>query len=489
MIDSVLLIRPWGIGKKEFPVGLLYVGTALEKSGYKVKIIDLQDDPSAENKIIDILSNSENTMLGISALSLHYRWLKNFTLRLKEASPKTKILVGGHISVIHNILLKKTGTDFVCLGEGEELFPELIEKINRSGSLDDILGLAYKVNENIIKTGRRQFLKNFLIPNYDLVDVNRYVIHPSQDKFFQRSAEYGSHQRPDDKLGVIMFSRGCVGACTFCYRHLPGFRQESVEWSWNHLLLLREKYGIKYFRIDDELFTNNPVWLDNFCEKLKDLKGDILFRVGGLRVDLINGEQLKSLKEVGCIGINYGIESGSQKILDKMNKRTTVAQNLFTLKQTLDHGIQTMAYMMLGYEGEDKKTLSETLSLILDAGLSPESVSPAYTIALPGTRIYDNCLKSGKIKNEEEYLENCAPYIEQEKESYERYILNLSDVSIITLRRWEKLLPIFIKLNKKLKNQPKLFKMIRSIIFFIPANPVIMWLERRIWKSLSFLRI
>lgn len=83
------------MGKKETPLNLLYVGTALKNSGYEVDIIDLQDDPSREREIIKILENSPEKILGISALSLHYRWLKNFTKKVKEQSPQTTIVVGG----------------------------------------------------------------------------------------------------------------------------------------------------------------------------------------------------------------------------------------------------------------------------------------------------------------------------------------------------------------------------------------------------------
>lgn len=488
MIKSVLLIRPFSVGKKETPLNLLYVGTALKNSGYEVDIIDLQDDPSREREIIKILENSPEKILGISALSLHYRWLKNFTKKVKEQSPQTTIVVGGHIAITAELLLKKTSVDFVCTGEGEITFPELIDAINKNLLPEKISGLVFKKDEKIIKTGFRPLIKNFVRPDYDLIDMSKYIIHPLEDIFFQKSPEYIKRQRPDDKQAVIMFSRGCIGGCNFCYRHLPGFRQESVEWSWDHMMHLRNKYDIKYFRINDELFNNDMEWLRAFHRKFMESKTDILFRITGLRTDLVNDEQLNMLKEMGCIAINYGIESGSQKILNNMNKRTTVEQNLNAIKETLKVGMQAMAYIMLGYEGENKKTLNETLNMLLASGLSSEYISIFYTVALPGTRLYQNCLKNNKIKDEDKYLTDMYTYVAEDKKAHERYIINLSDISVKTLVQWEKKLKILTKLNQILKNYSLIFIIVKKIITLIPVNDLILVLYSKIFNLFKKLK-
>ncbi len=241
MIDTILLVRPFAPGKKEFPFGLLYVGTALKKKGYDVRIIDLHDTPQREDEVIDILSKSPNAILGISALAGSYKWVKIFTLKIKAASPHTLVVIGGHIAASYEILLNKTGVDYVCFGEGEELLPELIEQINKNESIKNIKGIAYKEGGIVIRTDPHPLMKNFISLDYNLIDVNKYLIHPSQDLFFNKSPEYLARMKKDDKLASIMFSRGCLGACGFCYRHLPGFRQPSIDWSWQHLMLLYEK--------------------------------------------------------------------------------------------------------------------------------------------------------------------------------------------------------------------------------------------------------
>ena len=471
MINSVLLIRPRAVGKVEFPFGLLYVGTALKNQGFKIEIIDLQLTPEKEEYIFNRIRNSRGELiLGISALAPHYKWVKEYTLKLKQLKPDQPIVIGGHIAIIYEQLLRNTGVDFVCLGEGERAMLELIAALNEKKDLKDINGMAYKQENEIIKTRPRMPLKEFLLPDYDLIKMEDYLFHPSKDMFFNNSSQYKARAEKEDKLAVIMFSRGCIGGCRFCYRHLPGFHQASVDWSWKHLMLLYEKYHVRYFRIGGELFTNDPVWLESFFKKVKDSKIDILFRVTGLRTDIVDDNQLELLKQMGCIAVNYGVESGSQTILDNMNKRTTVSQNLSAIKMALEHGMQVMAYIMVGYKGENRKTLNETANLIFKSGLSSKYISLFYTVPLPGTKLYHDCLKEGLIKDEEKYLIDLAPYIEEKKRLDEYYLINISDTNISVLKKWERSLPFLINLNKKLKDHPIIFNFLKNIVWRVPID-------------------
>jgi len=470
MIDSILLVRPYAAEKKEFPMGLLYVGTALRQKGYKVRIIDLQDTPELEESIEGILAADENMMLGISALAPHYYWVKRFTTKIKEKLPNCKIIVGGHIAIVYEVLLNNSGADYICIGEGEETLPELINCLNAGGDVTKVPGLALRdSNQKAFKSPYRPLLEEFFIPDYSLIDISRYLIHPQQDYFFRRSKEYQAISLPEDKLGVIMFSRGCIGSCSFCYRHLSGFRQMSVEKSWDHLMNLHDNFGVKYFRIDDELFTNNPEWFYAICQKIIESNLGIMFRITGLRVDTISEEQLALLKKAGCIGINYGIESCSQEILDKMLKRVTVEQNIKAVNLTLKYGIQTMAYIIWGYLNESKKTIRETIDGILILNLPAELVSIFYLVALPGTTVYRQAIAAGKITNEDEYLDSLYVIMTEREGIHGNYLINLSQLSRSELRRYEHELFLLLKLKKRLKND-KLITSFRSIFDFLPSS-------------------
>lgn len=470
MIDSVLLVRPYAAEKKQYPLGLIYVGTALKKKGYDAKIIDLQVDPDQEEAIIGILRQNPSMMLGISALAPHYHWVKVFTERVKSIFPDRPIVIGGHIAICRELLIKHTSVDYVCVGEGEEMLPELIQALNQSTPLQDVAGLAFRnADGTMVKTAHRPQIKEITIPDFDLIDMDQYILHPDEDAFFKRSAAYRKQAKPDDKLGVIMFSRGCIGHCGFCYRHHPGFRQMSVETSWDQVMLMYRKYGIRYFRIDDELFTNDPEWVKDMCAKFRDSKERFLFRITGLRVDTVDDERLAMLKDAGCIAINYGIESCSNATLKTMMKQVTVEQNVQAIQKTLAHGMATMAYIIWGYQGENKRTLMETIDNLLYLGLPVDLVSIFYLVALPGTTVYANALRSGKIQDEDAYLDSLDILMEKIGSFEKRYLINYSDLSLKELQKYKEMLTLLLKLQTKFGRGNWVVKIAKAVIVAMPA--------------------
>ncbi|HDY65393.1 MAG TPA: radical SAM protein, partial [Phycisphaerae bacterium] len=201
----------------------------------------------------------------------------------------------------------------------------------------------------------------------------------------------------------------------------------------------------RYFRFDDELFTNSQEWLEEFCRRVKEEKLDILFRITGLRVDMISPERLALLKGIGCIAINYGIESGSQAILDTMKKGVTAEQAQNAIRQTLEAGMQVMAYIILGYRGETEQTLRQTAEMLMHCDLPVQYVSIFYAVALPGTKLYRDMLASGLIREEEAYLEQLAVYIEESRPARDYYFVNLSSISFTRLIQWEQILLLLLR--------------------------------------------
>ncbi len=471
MINSILLIRPFAAEKKQFPLGLLYVGTALKRKGYQIQIIDLQDEPERENEIIETLKSRPDMLLGISALAPQYHWVKRFTLRLKQIIPQTPVVIGGHIAICRKQLLENTGIDYVCVGEGEEMLPELVEALNSGSALENIAGMAYRGKDGVmLKTAWRPQIKDFGLPDYDLINVEKYIIHPDEDSFFHKSAEYQKQATPQDKSCVIMFSRGCIGHCGFCYRHHAGYRQLTIEESWENLMILYHKYGVRYFRIDDELFTNNPEWLKAICEKIRESGLGIMFRITGLRVDTVDDERLEMLKRSGCIAINYGIESLSQTTLNTMLKGVSVQQNEDALRKTLAHGMATMAYIIWGYQGENKKTILETIDTLISLGLPPHLVSIFYLVALPGTTMYAYALRTKKITDEDAYLDSLNILMQKWGGFHKRYLINYSELSRKELKKYEEMLMLILKLRVRFGKNSILSKIVRQVVPSLPAS-------------------
>lgn len=449
MFDTVILVRPSTTSKLEIPIGLLYVGTALQNAGYNVEIVDFHKDSSLEEGFADALRSRVGVVLGVTALAPSYGWVKKFLQEVRRLNPSLPIVVGGHVSFVYEQLLTNTGVDFVCTGEGEHAFPALMQALNGEGELDKVCGIARWENDVIVKSKRCSPVKTFLDPDYGLVDMPQYLFHPSKDMFFSASKERMETATPEDRVCAIMFSRGCVGACGFCYRHHLGYRQSSVDWCVRNMKRLYSDYNVRFFRVDDELFTNSIEWLQEFHDRVVEEDMDIFFRVTGIRVDELDRERLELLRGMGCIALNFGLESGSQQILNNMRKGTTVQQAREAIALAKGAGMITFGYFILGYEGESEETLSASAEFLLNLELDPGFMSIYYAMPFPGTKLFNDCVnKWGLIRNVDAYLESLAPYFEEVLEQHKYYFINVSEVTELCLRKWEQAIYFLLRLNK-----------------------------------------
>ncbi len=485
MIDSLFLIKTHSKGRVELPFSLLAIGTAVEKNGFKVKLMDLQcaADPSVEYVIDEInlyRRTNQEFIVGISSLSTQYAWVKKFILTLKDKLPGISVVVGGHIVVAAELLLNKAQADYICLKEGEEVLPELIRRINKGDTSPSLPGIAFKRNGEIIKHKNNRYLKEFEIPNLSLIKLEDYLVHPREDILFGQHSEYIKRADEDDKLVSIMFSRGCFGSCGFCHRHIPGYRQPPVDWCIEYLRLFYDRYGVKYFRFLDELFLHDREWLNEFYEKLTDSGMNILFRIAGSRTDCIDDDILNKLKTMGCIAVNYGIESGSQVMLDKMKKRTTVEQNRKAIRKTLEHGMSVITYYILGYQGETSRTLRETSDFMTEHGIERQNYSTIFPIPVPGTELYNYCLQAGIIEDEERYLEKELNEIAMKKK-----ILKLGTVEVSELKRFRYKHLLLYSLNQKVGGYIP-FRMLKIFVLRTTWVEYLLACFRRMKKICSF---
>lgn len=482
MLDTVLLIRGFAGGKIEFPFGLLHIGTATKKRGFEVEILDLHyvavdSFETAVNKVVSFVHAHPDTIIGISALSTQYPWIKEFSLSIKSELPFIPIIVGGHCAALKELILTNTGMDYVCLREGEFVLPELMEHINKGSIYPIIPGLAYKQAGQIVVHKNDRTIRDLRLPDYSLINVEDYLVSPGKDDFFKNDSRYLCKATERDRLASIMFSRGCVGSCAFCQRHLQGYRQPPVDWCIDHIHFFYMNYGVKYFRFIDELFFYKKEWLDEFCKKIAHSNLDILFRIAGMRSDCINDDILKKLENIGCIGISYGVESGSQKILDIMNKKITVEINRSAIMKTIKQDIKVRAFYMIGYEGETKKTLRETFDFIFDPTIEGHMVRIVYPIPIPGTQLYRNYLNRNDIRDEERFIENDIQAMLTTE-----CVLKLGDVNGSYLKKFRRKIFLFFRVKKKLS---KLFplKFLRWITIHTSMFELLSYCSRLVTKT------
>ncbi|MFH1683615.1 MAG: radical SAM protein, partial [Candidatus Margulisiibacteriota bacterium] len=308
----------------------------------------------------------------------------------------TIILGGGLPSSLPEFSLRKTGADIAICGEAEFTIPYLMSAIAGNGALEDVAGLAFFRDGQFVFTGKPNVAKQVTReeigwPAWDLFPMERYITTPKTHPFNQR-----------DRLMTISTGRGCPFKCNFCYR-IHEFRQRPAEDVLDEMEYLIDRYKLDGFYFLDDLVMLNSEAVSALCEGIINRKLKIRYNISG-RLNIVNPEIIKLLKESGCLSIFYGIESGNQEILDKMGKRITLEQIYKGVALTREAGIFCEYGFMFGQPGENEETLNDTLNLIKNLSQGEFTLQGLFgCIPFPGTQLYEWCKQTGRIKDDEDF--------------------------------------------------------------------------------------
>lgn len=377
------------------PFGISNISTAMRSAGCETEFLDILALNYSREEVSDYLSKSKWDMIGISAFSTQYAWAKWFSTEAKKHQPHAAIVMGGPLPTFSaDVVLKHTSTDICVLGEGEETIKDVVSNL---GHLETVAGIKYRnLSGEIISTPTRPLisdLDSLPFTQYDLFDMDIYCNNG------------GLSGAPRVKAISMLSSRGCPYKCNFCSLTFKGARVRSVDKIVEEIGLVRDKYGIRGIGFADELALANKKRAYELCEKLKKLK--IYWECQG-RANVVDLDLLKAMKDAGCTCVGYGIESGSQKILDAMNKKVTVRQNELAITNTIKAGMIPLAQMIYGYPGEDTESINDTINFFKRVKFYPAVArGPCHInllIPLPGSPLYRDIVAADRIGDEEEYL-------------------------------------------------------------------------------------
>ena len=396
---KVLLIQPphyYDNGKSRepqgVPLGLGYIAKALLNSGNSVEVLDIWAHQYTNDELIQILEKLDYDICGISALSTQYAYVKWLVSELKKYND-APIVVGNALATFSpEIVLNNTKADICCIGEGEITFTDIINNID---NLNEVKGIYFKQNNEIQKNPPREYIKDL-----DSIDFPAWDLFP-MDIYLKYCRVWGTSVIA---LNLIT-ARGCPYKCRFCSKTFSDVRYRSVGNIIAEIKFLKDTYGIGGVFFNDELFIRNKKTVNEFCEKVTPL--NLKWNCQG-RINLVDVDLLNTMKEAGCVAVGYGVESGSQTILDNMNKSITVLQAENAIKNTLKLGMDPIIQMMYGYPGENRETLQETVDFFKKLPPAQIRVRLSITTPLPGSELYDDALKKSLIKDEEEYLGQLA---------------------------------------------------------------------------------
>lgn len=329
------------------PLGILSVGSALKKSGFEVKLINITEKNI--NKTVDEIMTMLPDFVGISVMTgIQTKHSAKLCQRIKEKNPNLPIVWGGvHPSLLPEQCLGEDYIDYVVIGEGELTIVEFAKKLKEGGKLDDIDGLGHKKNGQIIINKPRNFIENLDEHRLDfsLIDVNKYL-------FWLKGC---------DKTIVYKTSRGCTFNCGFCYNRAFN-RGKWRAWSVNTVVedinFLKKNYGVNAIKFyDDNFFISRSRALE-ILEKI-DLPTHV-----EIRIDTITDDLAIKLKELKVVDGLIGIESGSNRLLKLINKGYTVDKIKEGVKILAKHDIYVTYSTIVGLPTETKEEFERTIDLM-----------------------------------------------------------------------------------------------------------------------------
>lgn len=357
------------------PLGILYISTYLENEGIANEVYDTTF--SSKLKFNDyLLTNRPKHVAFYVNLMTKLNVLASIKF-IKQNLPDSKIILGGP-EVTHSIEnFLNYGADFIVIGEGEVTMAELINELHGgSNELEKICGIAYIKDGAVTQTKEREKLKDLDIlglPNRKKINLQLYL-----------NAWKERHGKNTISVSTM---RGCPYTCKWCSRAVYGlsYRRRSPEKVAEELAYLKQEYNPDSLWFVDDVFTVSHKWLKSFAEELKKKDCHIPYECI-TRADRMNEDAVKLLKETGCFRVWIGAESGSQKVIDLMDRRVDVNQVRDMIKLTKLHGIEAGTFIMLGYPGETEEDIEETITHLKESNPDHFTITVAYPIK--GTELY-----------------------------------------------------------------------------------------------------
>lgn len=368
------------------PLGIAYIAAYLKQHDFEVAIIDSLALQMSQQEIIEKVKEFKPDFIGITVLTQQYGAAVNLAKALKASNGSIPVIFGGiHIFSEHEEIIKKEpAVDFCVRGEGELTLLELIQTLQSKGKLSNVKGITYRENGKVTINPDREFIKNLdelPFPAWELLPMNEYRAPISLNN--------------GDPFVSVLATRGCPFKCHYC--ELASMwrtqRRRSVENVLAELEVLKKTYHVKYIDFIDDLLVADKKWAMKLFQGMVEKKlNTIQWECSG-RIGLMSEELMRSMKKAGCKCVNYGVEFGSQRMLDFVNKNITIQQIYDTIALTNKVGIPVKGLFMMGYPTETKAEVEETIKLARN--LKMDFLAVSLVAPYPGTQLYKYCQDNG----------------------------------------------------------------------------------------------
>lgn len=390
--------------------------------------IDMLDPSDAEVRAY--FKSYQPTVIGLSAVvTTMYMQVKRIAKIAREVCPDAWIVLGGNLAASANVVLRRAGVDVCIQSDGENPWVEFlnyVKKYDRKWDYDElqkIKGLSYLDPHGELQfTGYPVKIPAELVPypDYDILALGLKTRPESLQNYFRegRGSEWFRYDPRSEephrgkKVAGVWTGKGCVARCTFCHRFTKGYAMNSVTNLDEHLAMLKEKYDVGFIQVLDETFGSDKKNAYEFARAFK--RHDLLWIATGVRCVSVNKDDAKFYYEHNCSALKFGVESGSQKILDIMEKRFTVEDVYEALRHCCEFGLYSPLAVMTGFPGETNESARQTgvfvgkCARMIGTPPGEMGIGLFHALPLPGTPLYQYGQQVGMIgrsvDEEEKYL-------------------------------------------------------------------------------------
>ena len=363
------------------PLGLGYLAAVLEKNQFKVDVIDCQASYLTYDDFKQELSKRQSNLVGITSTTRLYNSALEIARIAKEVHPECLTVLGGSHATFwdENALNECPQLDMIVRKEGENTFLELVQRIEAGASIYDLLGTTVRKDGKIIRNPDRPYIEDL-----DSLPFPARHLWPLEDL------------RKIEDVFYLTTTRGCIYWCEFCAAvRMFGrrYRMRSIKNVVDEIEYLHKTYCATQFTFCDDAFTVDKARTEELCKEIKKRGLDIKWNCG-TRVDMVTKELLITMKDSGCVSVWFGVESGSQHVLDEMQKGISTEQTIKTIGWVRELGLKPVPNVLLGFPGETKESALRTIKFTQK--ISPDDVA-YYNIAtpLPGTPLFDRVKEKG----------------------------------------------------------------------------------------------
>jgi len=391
---NILLIRPKSVYADVvagIPIGLTLLGAIAEHRGHRVHILDIGLEADPENALRRAFGSERFDVAGVSCMSVEFLGGLETAQALRKLSPATHIIFGGqHPTIMPDLAMKSDCIDSICLGEGEDVWAEFLDRMSAGRELDGVAGLWFRRDGEVVRNPRRESYVDVdavPMPAYHLLEIERYF-----------DIDFVRFPTVDRRAIQIFTSRGCPYRCIYCH-DLFGkkFRGRKPELVYEEIKFLYDTYGIREFMIEDDIFNMDIERAKRICDLVIAGNLKLGFQFGnGVRLERFDEDLMKKLARAGTHHMAIAIESANDRIQKLIRKNLKLDRTNEILDWARRYGIETLGFFMLGFPGETVAEINQTIQFACRSHFD----EALFSIATPyaGTELNDLVRATGSFE-------------------------------------------------------------------------------------------